>query len=334
MVIPAIRRAVTGVAMLLVSCAAAANTDAGATDDLWAGFCAETAMSAPDPGAVERSARRHTRSAVHFQELLYRAEPWLWHTMAAVRARGLPIEFAVLPAIESGFEARARSHRAAGGLWQLMPPTARRFGVPMTTDFDGRADVGHSTRAALDYLEYLHGRFTTWPLTLAAYNAGEGTVVRALRAIGASPGMRVSIGRLKLPRETQAHLNRFLGFVRAVCHPERYGFNRPLLPARALIQAVHFNRQVTLPQVASLATASASELAQFNAALAGSSTPDSGPHRVWIPAHRVQHLKKRLAANDRLALVEHGRYQVQPGDTLSHNRHAPPDHHTTTHAHQ
>lgn len=309
-------RPLMGIALLLSATGVSANqTTAG---DLWASFCAETSMDAPDPAAIERSARWHTRSARHFQALLYRAEPWLWHTMAAVRARDLPIEFAVLPATESGFHADARSQRAAGGLWQLMPPTARRFGVPILPDYDGRADVGHSTRAALDYLEYLRGRFTTWPLTLAAYNAGEGTVVRALRALGASPGMRVSVERLKLPRETTLHLNRFLGFVHAVCNPERYDYERPKLPARPLIQAVHFNQQVSLPQIASLATASVRELEQVNAGLAASTTPSSGPHRVWVPAHRVQHIKERLADEPGLALVEHGRYQVQPGDTLSH----------------
>lgn len=316
MTAPAILGALAGAAMLVL--APGANAGNAASDDLWAQFCAETSMAAPDPAAVERSARWHTRSSSHFQELLYRAEPWLWHTMASVRARGLPIELAALPATESGFEADARSRRAAGGLWQLMPPTARRFGVPITADFDGRSDVGHSTRAALDYLEYLRGRFTTWPLTLAAYNAGEGTVVRALRAIGAGPGTRVSVARLKLPRETRLHLHRFLGFVQAVCHPQRYGFERPQLPARPLIQAVHFNRQVTLPEVATLATTSANELQQVNAALAASSTPSSGPHRVWIPTHRLQRLEERLAHDDSLALVEHGHYRVQPGDTLSH----------------
>lgn len=309
-------RPLMGIALL--ACATAVNANQATTGDLWTSFCAEASMDGPDAAAIERSARWHTRSARHFQDLLYRAEPWLWHTMTAVRARDMPIEFAVLPATESGFNANARSQRAAGGLWQLMPPTARRFGVPILSDYDGRADVGHSTRAALDYLQYLHGRFTTWPLTLAAYNAGEGTVVRALRAIGASPGMRVSVERLQLPRETTLHLHRFLGFVRAVCNPEHYGFERPALPTRPLIQAVHFNQQVTLPQIAALATTSVRELEQVNAGLAASATPRSGPHRVWVPAHRVKRIKERLAEESHLALVEHGRYQVQPGDTLSH----------------
>ncbi|MHA7833028.1 MAG: transglycosylase SLT domain-containing protein [Algiphilus sp.] len=307
-------RAAAGVGLLLLS----ASSYAEAGDDLWATFCAEAAMDAPDPSAVERSARWHTRSATHFQELLYRAEPWLWHTMSAVRARGLPIELAVLPAIESGFQADARSHRAAGGLWQLMPATARRFGVPIQADYDGRADVGHSTRAALDYLVYLRGRFATWPLTLAAYNAGEGTVVRALRAIGARPGMHVAIHRLRLPGETRAHLHRFLGFVRAVCDPRGYGYVRPVLPARPLIAAVHFNRQVALTRVAELATTSVADLQRVNAALSRDRTPAGGPHRVWVPAHRQSHLAERLRDQERLALVEHGQYRVQPGDTLSH----------------
>ncbi|WP_421718514.1 transglycosylase SLT domain-containing protein [Algiphilus sp.] len=308
------RRMLAGAALLLFS----GSGPAHAGSDLWAAFCAETALSAADTSAVERSARWHTRSATHFQDLLHRAEPWLWHTMEAVRARGLPIELAVLPAIESGFDPEARSYRAAGGLWQLMPATARRFGVPMQSGYDGRADVGHSTRAALDYLAYLQGRFHSWPLIIAAYNAGEGTVVRALRAVGAAPGAHVPVAQLRLPSETRTHRHRLLGFVRAVCNPDRYGYARPALPARPLIQAVHFNRQVDLGRVAELATTSVRDLQRVNAALSNDRTPASGPHRVWIPAHRQEHLEHRLRGDGTLALVEHGEYRVQPGDTLSH----------------
>lgn len=93
---------------------------------------------------------------------------------------GLPRELAAVPAIESRYEASARGDHGELGLWQLRPATARRFGIEVTRKLDERARLDPSTRAAARYLAFLFTRYNDWPLALAAYNAGEGRVDRAL----------------------------------------------------------------------------------------------------------------------------------------------------------
>ena len=100
--------------------------------------------------------------------------------------RDLPLELAFLPVVESRFEPRALSPAGAAGVWQLMPRTARRFGLVVTSHEDERFDVRKATIAASSYLATLHRRFRDWPLAVAAYNCGEGALTRALERTGAT----------------------------------------------------------------------------------------------------------------------------------------------------
>ena len=90
-----------------------------------------------------------------------------------------PSELVWIAEVESSFDPQARSPAGAAGLFQLMPATARRFGLK-TWPLDQRLNPEKSARAAAKYLDYLHGRFKDWRLALAAYNAGEGTVQKLL----------------------------------------------------------------------------------------------------------------------------------------------------------
>ena len=114
------------------------------------------------------------------QRVLGRADNYLPIIVAEIRAQGLPLELACLPMVESAFEPRAVSHAGAAGLWQLMPDTARRFGLTVTESVDERFDVQKSTKAAIAYLAVLYAKFQNWPLAVAAYNCGEGAMQRAL----------------------------------------------------------------------------------------------------------------------------------------------------------
>ena len=124
-------------------------------------------------------ARRGTTDHV-----LRRAALYMPVVLEGVRRQGLPQELACLPLVESAFEPGCVSSAGAAGLWQLMPQTAREFGLRVDRVTDERFDVEKSTAAATLYLAYLYDLFHDWPLALAAYNSGEGTMRRALRRYG------------------------------------------------------------------------------------------------------------------------------------------------------
>ncbi len=149
--------------------------------DIWARVRADLRLYHIENPAVESELARLTRSPRALAALLKRAAPYLGYVVDRVESRGFPADVALLPFVESGYVPTATSAMSARGLWQLMPVTARRFGLEENWWFDPRLDIGFSTRAALDYLTYLEGRFDgDWLLALAAYNAGEGRVSRAV----------------------------------------------------------------------------------------------------------------------------------------------------------
>lgn len=129
---------------------------------------------------------------------------------SAIRASGLPVELLMsVVSVESAGNPRALSSKGAVGLWQLMPDTARRFGLTVTPSIDHRIDPTISTRAALQYLTELYRRFGDWQLTLAAYNAGEGAVARAIRRGNTRDFYQLAKLRL-LPPETREYVSAVL----------------------------------------------------------------------------------------------------------------------------
>jgi membrane-bound lytic murein transglycosylase D len=122
-----------------------------------------------------------------------------------LRSEGVPLDLAFVAVVESGGKSDALSPKGARGLWQLMPETARRYGLVIAGDRDDRLDVEKSTRAAAQYLRDLHTQFGSWPTALAAYNAGEQAVQRAIDR-AQSEEFRVLASRELLPLETRMYV--------------------------------------------------------------------------------------------------------------------------------
>jgi hypothetical protein len=122
-----------------------------------------------------------------------------------LESEGVPPEIVSVVIVESGGRTTALSPKGALGLWQLMPDTARRYGLVVTPSRDERLDVDQSTRAAAHYLRDLYQQFGSWPLALAAYNAGELRVRRAVERAGTQDFIQLSSLRL-LPQETRNYV--------------------------------------------------------------------------------------------------------------------------------
>jgi len=171
-----------------------------------------TRLPCPRDERIEDWARRLRRDP-WLRESLARGEQYLPRLRAIMVQHGLPPSLALLPAVESGFDPRARGRYGELGLWQLRRPTARRFGLVVTTHRDDRLESERATEAAARYLATLHERYGEWPLALAAYNAGERRIDRALaREPNADFWQLADHGHL--PRTSRNFVDRFMALVR------------------------------------------------------------------------------------------------------------------------
>ena len=147
---------------------------------------------------------------------------------AKLADHGMPQSLAYLAMIESGFNPRATSPVKAKGLWQFMSATAKQYGLTVNRGVDERTNPARSTDAALKYLSSLHDRLGSWYLAAAAYNSGEGTVLKALKSVtGKTRGTDADYYRIspRLPKETRDYVPKMIAAARIGSNPTKYGFS-------------------------------------------------------------------------------------------------------------
>jgi membrane-bound lytic murein transglycosylase D len=274
------------------------------------------ALPGVEHATISQQADWFARHPAYLERVLNRASLYLPHVADEVAARGLPAELAFLPVIESAFDPFAYSHGRAAGLWQFIPGTGKRFGLKQNWWYDGRRDVVESTRAALEYLEYLHGLFDgDWLLAVAAYNCGEGTVGRAIRRNRAA-GKPTDFWHLRLPAETRGYVPRLLGLAAVLADPAHYGLELPLLPDAPTFTAVDLDGQIDLAVAAELAGIELDELQALNPGFNRWATDPDGPHRLQLPIAAAETFSVALAELPPGERVRWQRHQVRSGDTL------------------
>jgi len=271
----------------------------------------------PEKKQVKRAIDWYRKNPEYLDRLAQRARPYLAHIVREVEKHELPMEFALLPVVESAFRERAYSSAGAAGLWQFMPSTGKRYGLKQNWWYDGRRDVVESTRAALDYLTTLMQEFNDDPLlAIAAYNWGEGNVRRAISRNRAR-GKPTDVWSLRLPRETRNHVYRFVAISRIIEKPDRYGVVLQSIPDRVYFRPVALDGQVELAFAAKLAGISTQQIRRLNPGFKRSATAPGGPHRLQLPVDAAQRFTATLARlptdRDRRWI----RHAVVPGDTLS-----------------
>ena len=146
---------------------------------------------------------------------------------AKLAERDMPQDLIYLAMIESGFNPKAYSHAHAGGLWQFISETGRRYGLTVNKRVDERNHPDKATDAALAYLTDLHERFGSWYLAAAAYNTGENRVGRIMREVtGKERGTDADYYRIssRLPRETRDYVPMMIAAARISKDPAKYGF--------------------------------------------------------------------------------------------------------------
>ena len=249
------------------------------------------------------------------EQVSERAAPFIYEIVNEIEKRGLPMELALLPVIESAYRPEAKSHVNAAGLWQFMGATARGLGLKRDWWYDGRHDPIASTSAALDYLEALHQQFNEdWLLALAAYNAGQGTISRAIRR-NENQGKATDFWSLRIPGETQQHVPRLLALSYLMADPLGNEIKIAMTPDEPAIARVDAGGQIDLTLAAELAGIDTDTLYALNPGYLQWATSPLGPHWINLPVDQADLFESALAElGDQRTTWE--RYTIQPGDTL------------------
>ena len=270
----------------------------------------------PDDVRVDNQLAWFVRNPEYLDRVFGRAALYMHYIVAEVDRRGMPLELALLPVIESAFEPYAYSRARAAGLWQFIPDTGSKFGLPQNWWYDGRRDVTESTRAALDYLQFLHDEFQgDWRLAIAGYNCGEGCIARAIKR-NTDAGLPTDFWSLRLPLETQAYVPKLLAMKRLVANPEQFGIAFSQIRNEPYFVKVDVESQIDLKLAAELAGISHDELFELNPAYHRWATPPQGPHALLLPLDAADLFKQNLAqlTPDELMRITH--HIVKPGDTI------------------
>src|SRR6266850_1150108 len=260
---------------------------------------------------------QHHNGEDYLERVFQRGQRYMYHVVTEVEARGMPLEFALLPVVESAYEPFAYSVSRAAGLWQFIPGTGVRFGLKQNWWFDGRRDVIESTRAALDYLQALHDQFDgDWLLAIAAYNVGENSVQRELD-YNRAHGKPTDFWHLNLPGETRAYVPKLLAMKRLMAEPERYGLEFAVIPNEPYFAVIDTKSQIDLKIAAQLAGTSYDELVALNPGYNRWATDPDGPHRMLVPIDNADGFEtglKTLSTDERVRFATH---EVTRRETLA-----------------
>lgn len=233
-----------------------------------------------------------------------------------VRRRGLPEALAWIPMVETWFRNEAYSRSHAAGLWQLIPATAKTFGLRIDDWVDERFDPEKATDTALTVLEYLHDRTGDWLLAIAAYNAGEGRVNRAIRRVGSRDYWDLARHRA-LPSQTRFYVSAVLALAEIDRDPETHDITIPIC-GDVWKCGIHLDRQISLTELAAACNLKPAELHALNPSMKRAWTPpDSKAFKLYIPPDHQDTIHAYLDGLDRDESHNLVVHVIQPGDTLS-----------------
>lgn len=263
--------------------------------DVWDRIRRGFAMPELATPITEQRTRWYASQPEYLVRMSRRAGRYLYYIVEEVEARGMPTELALLPFVESAFQPEAQSVAKAAGLWQFIPSTGKDFDLTQNMWKDERRDVIESTRAALDYLQKLHGLFGDWQLALAAYNWGEGSVSRAQEK-NRRAGLGTGYLDLKMPLETQHYVPKLQAIKNIVASPASYGIVLPVVENEPYFVRVDKERDIDVKTAARLAEMKLDDFIALNPSfnrpviVAAHKTP------LLLPASKVEVFAANLAA--------------------------------------
>ncbi|EIJ41754.1 LysM repeat-containing protein [Beggiatoa alba B18LD] len=264
-------------------------------DNLWHRVRAGYKLGKMENNAIRTALNKYQKSPRYFNQFSSNAEPYLYYIVEELEYRGMPLELALLPAIESSFEPNLVSSESASGIWQFIPSTAKGIGLRLDDWYDGRRDIVESTQAALDYLQELYEFFDNdWLLALAAYNYGQGNIKKAIQR-NRDAGKPTDYWSLDLPQETRLFVPRLLALAEIVGNPDQYGVKLYDIPNKTYFEQIDVGQQIDINTAAKMVGLSSATLKRLNPAYSNAVTAPDGPHYLTLPVGKVAVFKDNIA---------------------------------------
>jgi membrane-bound lytic murein transglycosylase D len=257
-----------------------------------------------------------TRIREKFSQWLSRSGKYLHLMKDILKKKDIPEDMVFLSLIESGFNPYAYSIARAAGPWQFIASTARRYGLEINWWKDERRDPIKSTEAAADYLKDLYGMFGSWNLAMAAYNAGEGKIDRALKRSNADNYWDLLATR-HIREETKEYVPKFIAASLIAHNPEDFGFDDIQYNQPMRYDEVVIDSPIDLDVAAECADTDLDTIKKLNPELRRWCTPPDVSHYVLrVPEGTKKTFVKKLAdiPDDERFTIE--RYKVKKGDTF------------------
>ena len=292
-----------------------ANNTTDPQADLWARIRDGYAMPDIESSYTSKHQDTYASQPEYFKRMLDRSQKYLFHIVEEVQKRGMPTEIALLPMIESAYNPQANSTSRAAGIWQFIPSTGKHFGLKQNWWVDNRRDVTAATNAALDYLQKLHGMFGSWDLALAAYNAGEGTVQRAINS-NLAQGLATDYQSLNLPPETRNYVPKLQAVKNIVTNPEKFGLTLNDIPNHPYFARVTMPKQIDAKLAAKLAEISYEEFTSLNPSYNRPVITSTGEkHQLLLPVLAAERFADNLANYDK-PLTNWQTYNAKRGERM------------------
>lgn len=295
--------------------------------NIWDEMSHNFALADEHYGKYDHFLSFYNQRKTHLKLISERAKPYLYYILNEVKQRNMPLEIALLPAVESGFKAVARSNQSAVGLWQFIPSTGDLFNLHRNWWYDGRKDIVQSTTAALDYLQELYtSNNNDWLLALASYNAGLGNIYRAQRKYRkehkTQPGIKdyqPDFWEIQkyLPKETQSYVPKLLSIAHIVENPEKFGVTLKPIDNQPFFKVFTLKKQVSLHQVARISKISSQTFRNLNPCYYQPATPPNGKHNILLPIKKSARFAQLLQSDSHLFKVHWKKHKIKSGDSLS-----------------
>jgi membrane-bound lytic murein transglycosylase D len=301
---------------LKISYALGAAMDQGRPEprsDLWGRIRSGFRLAESNPELTRSHEQWFAKHPGYLERGIERSRLYLYFIAEEVEKRGMPMEIALLPLIESAYNPLALSPMKASGIWQFIPSTGKVYGLKQNAWYDGRRDVLTATRAALDYLQYLHGMFGDWELALAAYNCGEGCVARAQSR---QQGKSTDYVDLKLPTETRHYVPKLVAVRNIVLDPKRFGIALEEVANEPYFMQVTLSKPMEARQAARLADMDLDDFLSLNPGFQRRVIHTDTRDVLLLPTERVVAFQFNLHRQgvDKLSLKT---YQATRGENAS-----------------